>query len=422
MTKRVVIVDPAHSHPYGHHAELNGQLLEKLRQAGLAVECWVDRALQTSDEAFRPVLEGCGYVDPRHWIDLPGSLHLASRLRGQLQHAAAGAPVDLWIAHSLLPFQIIGLAQLLQCQLAARVEISILYAPCERLGGSTEPSALSPGHLQERDLAMANTRLAWSGLARAVAVAGHRLRIGCASRLLGSLHAPLLAAAGLQPSELQPAVVGAGVSFNPLPTTDARPQVLLHWGDIKPGKGRGEVMALVAALLEGCAIECEMRWLFHHASAQLLPSEEISLLNQADQQLQGFRVYQGPVESAEMQTVLADTSVAFLPYSPMTYAERSSGVLWCYGAARLASQRPAVAVGYAGGWLAEEAEALGIVWVSRNQQQPSPETWLGALNEALYRTHQPASFTQFGRLVLGQSYADWLLSELDSSSFRAGNS
>ena len=175
----VVIVDPGHASSNGHHAELNRELLAAGRAAGLAIECWVDEAFCSSDNpAYRLVFADCGYVDPRHWLDLPGSLHLASRLQAQLQAAAQAdnsLPVRCWIAHSLLPFQLIGLAQLLQRQPAGRVEIGILYAPGERLGGSTEPSS-SPGPLRERELAIANARLGWNGLARAVVSAGHQLR------------------------------------------------------------------------------------------------------------------------------------------------------------------------------------------------------------------------------------------------------
>jgi hypothetical protein len=419
MAPRVVIVDPGHSSNSGHHAELNRQLLAAGRAAGLAIECWVDQALLAEDPAIRPVLHGCGYEDPRHWLDLPGNLHLADRLQQQMRDHLSGE-VHCWIAHSLLPFQLIGLARLLQHLPAARLEVGILYAPGERLGGSTDPSAASPGQQRERELAIANARVAWSGLARATALANHRLRVGCSSRLQAALHAPLLTAAGLPPAALQPAVVGAG--WHPAtaggprqgPEGNQPPRVLLHWGDLKAGKGRDQVMALVHALLTDGSTQLRGRcWLFHHHSAATLSTAEQNLLERAVQQLPGFELWQGETSSASMLAALSDTHVALLPYCPTAYGERSSGVLWCYAAARLAVGRPARAVGYASGWLAEEAPALGVGWVGVPSGSQPAAVWLDALDQAL-AIEEPA-VTPYGRQVLGQSYGEWLLAGLNSS-------
>lgn len=53
------------------------------------------------------VFSGCGYVDPRLWLEPGGALQLARRLEQQLAlaSAASAAPVSAWLAHSLLPFQ-----------------------------------------------------------------------------------------------------------------------------------------------------------------------------------------------------------------------------------------------------------------------------------------------------------------------------
>jgi hypothetical protein len=422
VAQRVVIVDPGHSHNSGHHAELNQQLLATGRAAGLAIEAWVDQALPSSDPALKPVLEGVGYLDPRHWLDLPGNLHLARRLHSQLQAQVQTitTPVQAWIAHSLLPFQLIGLAQLLQHQPPAVVEIGILYAPGERLGGSSDSASVSLGPEREREQALANARLAWSGLARACQQGGHRLRLGCSSQLQADLHAPLLAAAGLSPAQLQPAVVGAGWRHsNPAATSNEGPLVLLHWGDLKAGKGRHEVLELVEALLAGAArVRPGYRWLFHHCSSTTLNPTEEALLQRAAQQLPGFQLWAEATSHQAMQEALARTSVALLPYSPSAYAERSSGVLWCYGAARLAVEAPARAVGYSSGWLASEAQALGIGWHSPNGIATStavnPQAWLNAIDQALHS--HPPSVTAYGQKVLGRSYARWLLSGLHSHS------
>lgn len=431
--QRVVIIDPGHSGASGHHAELNNQLLAAGRAAGLAIECWVDQAVSPADPAYRPVLHGCGYVDPRHWLDLPGTLHLANRLEAQLQaarDASTAGPVTCWIAHSLLPFQLIGLAKLLQRQPAAQVELGILYAPGERLGGSTDPAAVSPGPERERQLAISNARLAWSGLAQAAASAGHQLRIGCSSQLQAALHAPLLQAAGLPAACLQPAVVGAGwqpgaafIASSPEQTGHGPPLVLLHWGDLKAEKGRQQVLALLEALLNAqpqgsssstADAASARRWLFHHCGNTALPPHEQLLLARAERELPGFQLWQGPVSTEAMQQLLARTAVALLPYCPEAYAERSSGVLWCYGAARLACGQPARAVGYSTGWLAAEAQALGIGWhgVSAIGAHP-PQAWLAAIEVALGAPAAP--YSAYGQQVLGQSYAQWLLSGLHST-------
>ena len=49
-------------------------------------------------------------------------------LHQQLDGAASGEPVAVWLAHSLVPFQLIALAQLLQRQAPARVVIDDLVA------------------------------------------------------------------------------------------------------------------------------------------------------------------------------------------------------------------------------------------------------------------------------------------------------
>ena len=223
--------------------------------------------------------------------------------------------------------------------------------------------------------------------------------------------------AGWQPGS---ALTASGCALS----NDDAPMVLLHWGDLKAEKGRQQVMALLIALLEehaqaGSSSTADeapaRRWLFHHCIDTALPPNEQQLLARAEQELPGFQLWQGPISTETMQQLLACTAVAFLPYSPQAYAERSSGVLWCYGAARLACGQPARAVGYASGWLAEEAQALGMGWqgVAAISAHP-PKTWLAAINAALGAPATP--FSTYGQQVLGQSYAQWLLAGLNSAS------
>ena len=110
-----------------------GALLTALHSAGHRVEVWADAAVPAAP-SLRAVSRDCGYLDPRHWADLAGSLHLAQRLRQQFE-AALDGPVDVWLAHGLLPFQQIALAQLLQQQAPAQVLVSLMFAPSETLGG-----------------------------------------------------------------------------------------------------------------------------------------------------------------------------------------------------------------------------------------------------------------------------------------------
>ncbi|MFN9693849.1 MAG: hypothetical protein ACK550_08660 [Synechococcaceae cyanobacterium] len=117
--RRLVLLDPGLSNGRGHHADVNRLLLPALLQAGWQPELWADVAADPGLAAclpgLRPLLRDAGYIDPRHWCDLAGCLHQAGLLRHQLEPIiAAGAPVEAWLANSLLRLQVRALAQLLQ--------------------------------------------------------------------------------------------------------------------------------------------------------------------------------------------------------------------------------------------------------------------------------------------------------------------
>jgi hypothetical protein len=104
--------------------------------------------------------------------------------------------------------------------------------------------------------------------------------------------------------------------------------------------------------------------------------------------------------------------VVLLPYCPLAYAERSSGVLWLYGAARRARRLPARVVGYGGGWLAAEVPVLGLHW------QPlaptaDPAAALAGLGQALQAPTGPTQETPYGQQVLGQHWGNWLADRLE---------
>lgn len=372
---RLVIVDPAYASTVGHHGEVNRPLLAALRQGGWQAELWADVALEaeaTAPQPLRGVFSGCGYVDPRLWLELGGALQLARRLEQQLALAAAApaAPVSAWLAHSLLPFQLLGLARYLAGAPAARVLVSLMFAPGERLDGAA-------GDAQ----ATACCRVALAALARAAAQQGHQLTLALPSRQQQGLYAPLLAATGLSDGGVHPAVVGAGCTPQPLPAA-APPLVLLHWGDLKAGKGRAEALAVLERLVEQGVPPAlaGWGWLFHRHSHTGLEPQERQLLQRAEAAGIGLVVLEGEIESGAMQHWLARCPVALLAYDPRRYGQRSSGMVWQWAASRAALGLPAAAAGYGEGWLATEAVELGVGW-----QRPDGDdgaAWLAALAAA----------------------------------------
>ena len=215
-SRRLVLFDPGLASGVGHHSDVNGLLLPPLLKRGWNLELWADAAaaldpqLATSLPGLRPLLSDGGYIDPRHWCDLPGSLHQARLLHQQLAGAASGEPIAVWLAHSLLPFQLIALAQLLQRQAPAKVVISLMFAPGEVFSGQPE---LDLG--AQRLAAQLNTRSALAALAVAVARGNHQLLLCAGSHQLIALYTPLCQAAGLAPPQLHPSLVsGDGESFD----------------------------------------------------------------------------------------------------------------------------------------------------------------------------------------------------------------
>ena len=404
---RVVVLDPSYSSSVGHHQEINSDVLQLLSAAGHQVEVWADQAGPVLP-GVRLVSSGSGYVDPRHWADLGGCLHLAARLKNQWEFALSGASVDFWLAHSLLPFQEMALAQLLQSQPSARILLSLMFAPGETFEGM---QGLDPQRLRAN--AELNARTAHLAMAQACRHAGHSLTMAVNSLTTLNLHQPLLQAAGLSPALQHPAIVGAGC--RPVPVSAAEPMVLLHWGDLKPDKGSQESVALLRALLKR-PVESRppWRWLFHVHSEQSLLPEDQRLLRRASHELSSRLVWLNrQVSSSEMQQWLSQCSLALLAYSPTTYAERSSGVLWCYAAARYSLGLPAHAVGYGGHWLQHESINMGMDWTVAPLAAGTSDgdLWLSAIETAMAKPSY-ASWMPAADQLLGQSFADWVLAQL----------
>lgn len=420
QTRRLVLFDPGLASGVGHHSDVNSLLLPPLLQRGWCVELWAD-AEAANDPNFaaslpglRPLLRDGGYIDPRHWCDLPGSLHQARLLHQQLDGATTGEPVAVWLAHSLVPFQLIALAQLLQRQAPAQVIISLMFAPGEVFAGQPE---LDLG--AQRLAAQLNARSALAALALAVARGNHQLLLCAGSQQLIALYTPLCQAAGLAPPQLHPSLVSSDWAFcDGVAACDgaaAPPQVLLHWGDRKPDKGRELALDLLEHLLGAPALPPVLagaQWCFHASSHAPPTAREAELLVRAGQD-QRMRVLEGPMPRPQMLQELAQSDVALLPYCPIAYAERSSGVLWLYGSTRLARQQPARVVGRPGGWLAAEAQALAMSWQPL-PPNPSAGQALNGVAQALQVQAPAVPPGAYGQQVLGNSFASWLVQRLDA--------
>ena len=418
---RLVIVDPGYASTVGHHGEVNRPLLDRLAAAGWRVELWADVALEAEAEAppgLVGAFSGCGYVDPRLWCELGGMVQLARRLERQLALVDGEAPVAAWLGHSLLPFQLLGLARHLAVAPAAQVLVSLMFEPGETLEGA---AGLDPSRASEQ--ATGNSRIALAALARACRQREHRLTLAFPSRQQEELYGPLLAATGLASAGVHPAVVGGGCRA---PAGGGEPPlVLLHWGDQKPGKGRREALAVLEALLEGPVPE-PLRgygWLFQVHGHGPLPEAEEQVLRRAEAAGFGLVVLRGAVASEPMIGWLARCPLALLAYDPERYRLRSSGMLWHWGASRAAQGSPAAAVGYAGGWLAKEAAALGLGWHSAapavEASAPAGELWLAALGRAAAELAGPRRLSAYGRGLLGGDFSRWCAELLSTTPCRA---
>ena len=415
LSRRLVVLDPGMAAPVGHHADVNAQLAQQLQHAGWQPEVWADAAasaqqdLQALIPGLRPVLHEAGYLDPRHWCDLPGSLHQAGQLRPQLIEAARGEPVAVWLAHSLLPFQLIALAQVLQTQPAAQVVISLMFAPGELFAGQPDHDLAS-----QRQAASLNTSTALAALAAAVQRGGHRLLLCSGCLQLIERFTPLCQAAGLAIPLLHPAVVlaepAADAGRSPQRPPSPGPRVLLHWGERKPDKGRNHSLVLLEHLLSGAPLPAALQnahWCFHAAGAPP-PAQEAALLKRA-QAHSNLTLLEGHLARPRMLDELASCDLALLPYCPQAYAERSSGVLWLYAARRLSQGLPARVLGFPASWLEREARLLGIGW---QPISPAPDgaQLLQALADAI--SAPPTMPGPQGLQVLRGSFPAWLAQQL----------
>ena len=415
-SRRLVVLDPCFASAVGHHADVNALLMPMLQQQGWRPELWADAAAagQVALPGLRPLLRNGGYIDPRHWCDLAGSLHQAALLRPQLEVAAAGnEPVAVWLAHSLVPFQLIALAQQLQRVPASRVVVSLMFAPGELFDGQADLDLDA-----QRSAAALNARSALAALALACSRGRHQLLLCAGSQQLIERYSPLCAAVGLEKPLLHPAlVVGDDLPAVPAAGASAPQQVLLHLGDRKPDKGRELALAVLERLLQKATLPeplQKVHWWFHAASREPPVPAEAELLLRASADAQ-ITVLEGPLPRPQLQQQLAQSSLALLPYCPKAYTERSSGVLWLYGAARFAAQQCPRVVGHAGGWMAAEAQALGLLWRPLPIQSAA-DLVFEVMAEALAAPIPQPPLSPYGQQVLGSGFGAWLVERLAADS------
>jgi hypothetical protein len=390
------VFDPSYAVKAGHHHDLNAAVQRHHSPAVI----WCDKALSSAAQ-HEAVFRDVGYEADERWCALPVAKQLALRLQQQLASAESFPLACTWLAHSLLPFQLLGLAYALVDQPPCLLVISLMFDPGETLSIRVDACP----HQAERTSAFA-----WLELARVCRQAGHQLRLGAASQHTIERYRPLLEQARLPLPRLHPAVCGAGCRLEGSSDQNGLPLVLLHWGDLKPDKGRHEALAVVRALLSGWQPLHPCRFLFHSYSHLPLEPLDHQLLQQAQQQMgERFLWLNGHVPQAEMQALLAQCEVALLAYNPFSYAHRSSGVLWCYAAARWAAGLPATALGYGEHWLQKEAIAFGMHWQVAAPGAP----WQAAIDAALANESFAApSWTPYANAVLGRSFVDWVAEQL----------
>jgi hypothetical protein len=414
-SRRLVLLDPGLNSAVGHHADLNAALTPALLAQGWDVEIWadaqaaVDPRLVEQLPGLRPLLQNAGYIDPRHWCDLSGSLHQAALLRPQLADAAGGGAVQAWLAHSLLPFQLIALAQLLQHQPPATVLISLMFAPGEVFGGQSGLSLAD-----QRLAAELNARTAIAALARSARQAGHRLILAAASQTLIERYTPLCAAADLPAPLLHPSPLG-GVELSFRGVAPGSPQVLLHWGERKPDKGRELALAVLEQLLSDAPLPealQQVHWCFHASSREPPGAAEQTLLQRAACHPR-ISVLEGSQSRERMLQELARSSAALLAYSSVAYAERSSGVFWLYVAVRLACGLPAPLVTPRHGWLWREGQAFGVPCVALPEPAMAAEV-LERLAEVLRLSATAPALTPYGHSVVGQPWDRWVVDQLEA--------
>lgn len=219
-------------------------------------------------------------MDPRHWADLGGTVHLAKRLEGQLLvMLEQSEPVGGRVMHTALPFQLQGLARALCHCPSTGVVVCLMFPPGETLEETGGEAA-----------ATSNFPVALGALARTVDQGG----IGCGFCCRASRARSFTGPCWRRRAWRAPACIrpwwGLGCRWWSSPPPTSRQTAAGHGScctgaTSSPARAGGrEALEVVNTLLGGRPRPVALRdaeWLFHLHSLEPLPDGERTSLERA---------------------------------------------------------------------------------------------------------------------------------------------
>ena len=397
--KKIIVIDPCYDSSFGHHEVLNSELLTTL-SAAHSTEIWTSKVLQRNS-AVKSVFDDLGYFNSLDFHRPESNHKLADRMLKQLNlYQENSQNVNLWVAHSFLPFHLAGFSRFLATQKAAVIFISLMFDPADPIYDSNQSFSIQQRWLRGLiELSIACNKQK------------HKLILGSASRSTITRYLPLLDRAKVVYPVLHPAVVGGGciISNNNL---NSEFTILLHWGDLKNDKGREVVFVIIKALLSNYKINLSpCKFIFHSFSHLTLATDELDLLSQFKKKFGGNFIWlEGQISNLEMHTILSSCDLALLAYNPISYSWRSSGIFWCYSSARYAAGRTAAYIGYDNNWLQKEAYVYGMNWYSvAIQDSTNLYMWPIFLQQCIASLNRSTkAWSEYSKMILGTSFADWI--------------
>ena len=395
-TECIHVLDPSYAYSSGHHQDLNQSLIKAFSQRSIRTFIWCDKKISDNDEA-NGIFEDVGYLAEPEWWTLPVTIQLAHKIKDQLlkTDSLSEKKARTWLGHSLLPFQILGLAFYLSKQPESDIYISLMFSPSETFG------QLEANNHRRAECTAA---YAWLEMSRICKRNQHQLHIGSAASQTTKQYNYILEKAKTKPPELQPAFCGSGWKRKEKKATNECTHIMLHWGDLKPDKGFQEALFIIRSLLGGWRPIHPCHFLFQSFSHRELEDQDRRLLEQAQEELSELLVWIEDYQTNDdMMNQLSQCDVALLAYDSITYANRSSGILWCYAAARFAIGKPATAIGYGDNWLATEARDFGMEWI----EMKNFGDLLGKVDAAIKEQNNLRQhWSTYAKIILENSYAD----------------
>lgn len=389
------IFDPSYAYTSGHHKNLNNSIVNSFAKKSTKTIIWCGCKIPDSPE-IKTIFQDVGYFADRKWWTMPVSIRLANKIKNQmLGSELSEKKTRTWLAHSLLPFQLLGFALFLKTQPKSNIFISIMFDPSEILERLPE---------SEQKRAQSISAYAWLELSRVCKRKNHNLRLGSASLHTTQRHHNILNQAHLPLPQLHPAFCGAGWQE---PTVEASANccnVLLHWGDLKSDKGLQESLFVIKSLVDGWRPRVPCHFLFHSYSHREFEEKDKRILEHAQQKLGDLFTWIDKYQSEkQMMTLLSKCEIALLAYNQVAYAHRTSGILWCYTAARFSINQSATAIGYGNNWLQSETKAFGMCWVEIN----NIDNLLAAIDDSLrFSTKTSQQWSTYSENILKNSYAN----------------